>query len=106
MNEISEWLGLPDEREIEHNESEKKRIAGAISTLVNHPEWVVFMEELDRFEATLDRPCEVYANQPNLAWHDIGAKYTVKVIHNFIQRQVQLIEQYAKTQQGKEEGVR
>lgn len=98
-NMLNEWLGIDLVELAKHKDvtdEKRKEITVAIVKLTEYPEWTVFEAELQRLLKEIDKPCETYANSPEMAKYDAGQKRTIQVILNFVKNSKSIIEQYAK----------
>jgi len=91
---LNEFLGLSEE--LPKIDEKVKEIAIAMTELMEYPQWEQFRAEIERYMTTFDKPCEHYAQNPDLAKHDYGAKFALKHILAFMERQKELTKQYAK----------
>lgn len=100
-NILNDWLGLDlvELKKVSETTKEKrKEIAISIVRLTESEDWKTFEAELDRMLEEITKPCEVYAQNPDMAKYDSGMKRTLTLIKNFINNQPKILEEYVKKQ--------
>ena len=78
----------------------------AIVKLTEYPEWKVFVDEcLDKSFKEIDKPCESYFINKELAGYDAGQKRSIELIKHFVKKQSDVLKLYDEKRQIEKDGA-